>query len=138
MVLSAFEQAAGIPGDDALREVLGRSGTRWFELKEHLAERCAPLTEEWISSKNAGWSLRLKRKKRAIVYMTPCKRHFLAGFALGEKAVRAAHEAGLPDWVLEIIDAAPRYAEGRGVGIEVRTKKDLRGVEQVVAIKMAN
>ena len=34
-------------------------------------------------------------KKRTILYMTPCKGHFIVGFVLGEKTVKAAHETTL-------------------------------------------
>ncbi len=83
-----------------------------------------------------GWSLRLKQKKRAIVYLTPCAKYFLAGFALGEKAVQAAQESALPDSVLEVIENAPKYPEGRGVRLEVRTKKDCEAVKLLAGIKM--
>ena len=66
------------------------------------------------------------------------EKRFLVGFALGEKAVRAAHEAALPTSLLAVIDEAPKYAEGRGVRIEVRTKKDLDAVRKLAAVKMAN
>jgi hypothetical protein len=80
----------------------------------------------------------LKRKKRTVLYMTPGKGYFLASFALGEKAVQAAHRSGLPDSVLNIIDGARKYAEGRGVRLEVRTKKDMENIKRLAAIKMAN
>jgi hypothetical protein len=70
--------------------------------------------------------------------MTPCRGYFLASFALGEKACRAAHEAGLPSPILAIVDAAPKYAEGRGVRIPVRNQRDVNGVERLAAIKVAN
>jgi hypothetical protein len=70
--------------------------------------------------------------------MTPQKRRFLVGFALGEKAVRAAHAIPLDGSVLALIDEAPRYPEGRGVRIEVRTKKDIETVKRLAAVKMAN
>jgi hypothetical protein len=69
--------------------------------------------------------------------MVPCKGYFLASFALGEKAVKAAHESGLPAPILETIDASKKYAEGRGVRLEVRTAADLRGIEKLAMIKMA-
>ena len=53
--------------------------------------------------------------------MTPCEGYFIASFALGEKAVRAAHETDLPVSALEVIDIAKKYAEGRGVRLEVRS-----------------
>lgn len=68
----------------------------------------------------------------------PCRAFFLASFALGEKACLAAHAGGLPSCVLAVIDGAPKYAEGRGVRIPVRSKRDLEGVERLAAIKVAN
>lgn len=76
--------------------------------------------------------------ERTVLYMTPCDRHFLVGFALGEKAVNAAGTGSLPDSIMAIIDEAPKYAEGRGVRIEVRNQADLEGVKALAAIKMAN
>ena len=139
MALSAFDDKSNEPGAHDLRQVLGRSSARWDELIDHLATAQAPMETSWTyAGANWGWSLRLKRKKRTILYMTPRERHFLVGFALGEKAVAAAHEAGLPEAVLAVIDGARRYAEGRAVRLEVRTRKDLAPVERLAAIKMAN
>jgi hypothetical protein len=73
-----------------------------------------------------------------IVYLTPCAGHFLASFALGERAVRAIREAGLPAVMLSLIEAAPRYAEGRGVRIPVRTAKDVKSIRALAAIKLAS
>jgi hypothetical protein len=70
--------------------------------------------------------------------MTPCRGYFLASFALGEKAVKASHESDLPAWVLETIDTARPYAEGRGVRLEVRSERDVATVVKLATIKMAN
>ena len=122
-----------------LKNALGRTSASWDSLIAHIASEFAPLDETWsFSAAKWGWSLRLKQKKRTILYMTPCKGHFLVGFALGEKAVKAAHEATLPDSVLTVIDGAKKYAEGRAVRIEVRSKKDRDNVMKLAAIKMAN
>jgi hypothetical protein len=70
--------------------------------------------------------------------MAPCKGYFLASFALGEKAAKAAHESDLPVSVLQVIDNAKKYAEGRGVRLEVRRAEDVRNVGKLAVIKMAN
>ena len=70
--------------------------------------------------------------------MTPRKGHFLVGFVLGEKAVRAARDSDLPDSIFTTIDEARKYAEGRGVRIEIRNKKSLEATKKLAAIKMAN
>jgi hypothetical protein len=139
MALSAFDDKAAPPGDRALAQTLGRASTLWTELASGLRATYGPLVEEWnFSGKAYGWSFRLKLKKRTIVYMTPCRGYFLAGFALGEKACLAARSAGLTAAVMEIVSKAPKYAEGRGVRIPVRTRKDVDCVEKLAALKMAN
>jgi hypothetical protein len=72
------------------------------------------------------------------MYLTPCKGYFIAGFVLGEKAVRAAGEAGLDESTLSLIESARKYAEGRAVRIEVRRKRDRDQVIKLAAIKMEN
>ena len=139
MAFSAFDDKAHEPEASELQETLGRAGARWDELVTYIASEYAPLTTTWgIAGAKWGWSLRLTQKKRAVLYMTPQERYFLVGFALGEKAVRAAHAIPLDKSVLILIDEAPRYAEGRGVRIEVRTKNDIETVKRLAAVKMAN
>jgi hypothetical protein len=138
MSLSAFDNKASPPGPRVLQEMLGRTNGLWEQLRDDLQTAYGPLIEEWDFSGQAyGWSFRLKEKKRALVHMTPCRGHFLASFALGEKACRAARDARLPASILGLIDRAPKYAEGRGVRIPVRAKRDLAGVEKLAAIKAA-
>jgi len=138
MALSAFDDKAKTPEDHELEEVLDDASALWGALKASLARQHDPMDEEWVfSGKKWGWSLRLKRKKRAILYLTPCHGFFLAGFALGEKAVKAAHDSGLPAAVLATIDSAPKFAEGRGVRLEIRCADDVRNIELVAAVKMA-
>ncbi len=139
MAWSAFDDKLKQPKDDELASVLGRSSGRWVELVAQIGASFEPLTQEWtFAGKKWGWSLRLKHKKRAIVYLTPRDKHFTVGFAFGEKAVKAAHAARLPKAVLTIIDEGPKYAEGRAVRLEVWTKKDVAIVEKLAEIKMAN
>jgi len=107
-------------------------------LKSHLTSEYGPITEEWVySGKPWGWALRLKQKERAIVYLTPCKGYFYAGFAFGEKAVTAAHQSDLAVSVMSIIDSAKKYAEGRAVRVEIKNAKAVSAVKKLVSIKMA-
>lgn len=48
----------------------------------------------------------------------------------------AARRADLPKNVLKLIDEAKKYAEGRAVRLEVRTKADLAHVATIAACKM--
>ena len=97
------------------------------------------MAEKWTFSKaTSRWSVQLKGKKRAVVYLVPQAGHFLASFALGEKACATARSSGLPAAVLGVIESAPRYPEGRGVRLDVRSSEDVASVTRVAAIKMAH
>ena len=139
MALSAFDDKNLEPGPEAVAAVLGPAAELWEKFISELETRFEPLALDWIfSGKKWGWSLRLKQKKRAVVYLTPAEGFFRAGFALGQKAVDAAFESALPRTVLDTIESAPKYAEGRGIRLEVHTRKDVDGVLLLAEIKMAN
>jgi hypothetical protein len=137
MALSALDDKSQIPTESALAVVLGPAKELWDELCQALASEFPPLTEKWsYSGKPWGWSLALKRKKRTMVYLTPSEAFFYAGFALGEKAVAAARQGGLPPSVLQVIETSRKYAEGRGVRLEVHSAEDIGHVLKVAAAKM--
>ena len=138
MALSAFDDKSKRPQEEDLQVTLGSTYPQWNDLKNLITTTYAPVSVEWgFASKSTGWGLRLKCDNRAILYMTPCKGYFLASFALGEKAVKAAHESDLPASVLAVIDGAKKYAEGRGVRLEVRSAEDVRNIEKLAVVKMA-
>ena len=139
MALSAFDDKSRPPGEDELAATLGKARAAWDELIARVGARFSPLARDWgFTSKSTGWGLRLKHQERTILYMTPCRGRFLASFALGEKAVAAAHDAGLPAAILAAIDGARKYAEGRGVRLEVRSLADARNIEALAIVKMAH
>jgi hypothetical protein len=138
MALSAFDNRDAKPTPGALDDMLGRAGGRWREVVDLVADAHGPVEKEWsFAGANYGWSLRLKNGKKAIVYLTPQKGRFLASFALGEKACGAAHVSGISPAVLALIDAAPKYVEGRGVRIPVRSRRTVSDVMKLAALKMA-
>ena len=115
MALSAFDDKTVEPQAADLQAMLGRSSAAWKKLIARIEVEHAPFETTWnFSGAKWGWSLRLKQKKRTVLYMTPCERHFLVGMVLGEKAVKAARLCELPEPIMALIDDAPRYAEGRG------------------------
>jgi hypothetical protein len=133
MTSALFLEKSEAPTASALAGALGSRASLWRDLTQGIAVQHAPIAEEWVyAGKNHGWSLRLKQKKRAVVYLTPCGGGFRA------KAVRAAHESALPQAILRLVDEAPKYAEGRAVRLEVKRAADVKYVMQLAAIKMAN
>jgi hypothetical protein len=135
---NAFIGSATAPTERQLMATLGDSAALWKTLVAELKAACEIDSAQWgSSSPKLGWSLRLNRKNRIIMYLAPCKDTFLASFALGQKAVESAKESLNRD-VVRLIKLAKRYAEGTAVRIEVRSQADLETVKTLALAKCRN
>jgi hypothetical protein len=136
---NAFIGKSQPPTADELTAALGDAKVLWDKLLGELADEHNLTVQEWNSySPKAGWSLRLKLKDRNIVYLAPRTGCFLTSFVLGDKAVAAARQSGLPQSVIKTINEAKRYAEGTAVRIEMKKPKDIETIKQLAAIKLAH
>lgn len=134
---NAFVGRTTRPSDSDLEKALGRAKTLWDQLVAELAAEHDVTTREWKSySAKFGWSLRLKRGKRTIVWLAPCTGLFQVLFIFGEKALTAIRETALPAPVLRLLDEAPRYPEGTGVRFPIKAAKDIVVVKKLAAIKL--
>jgi len=139
VALTAFGDKGKQPTGEDLRSVLGKSYTAWARLIKIVSDRIPPISQVWgFTSASTGWGLRLKCRERVILYMTPREGHFLVSFALGAGAVAEAHVRQLPPAVLEAIEAAPQYAEGRGVRFEVQHAREVAALATLAEIKKAH
>jgi hypothetical protein len=136
--VNAFIGKTTRPTEAEVAAALGTTAALWKQLMNWMAEQGVGECEWNSSGVKYGWSLRLKQKKRNIVYLGPCDGCFRVAFALGDKAVAAARKSDLPKSALKIIDEAPRYAEGTGVRLMVKAEKDLGAIKKLALIKMAN
>ena len=138
MALSAFDNPDRPPTADELAAMLGPAAPCWTELVADVARHAGDLAETWHhGGPKYGWSMRLVRKDRNVVHLTPQAGTFLVGVALGEKAIAAAEAAGIASVrTLEIVAAAPKYAEGRGVRYPVASDADLAVVKELARIKL--
>jgi len=135
---NAFIGKTTMPTAAELSAVLGETTKLWAELIDSLIKEQG-LDQEWNSFKpKYGWTLLLKLKKRRIVYLGPCVGCFRASFILGDKAVAAARASNLPKRVLLLLDEAPRYPEGTGLRLLVKTARDLPAIRKLAQIKLAN
>jgi hypothetical protein len=139
MLPNAFIGKPKKPSEEELVSVLGSTKVLWDQLLAALADELDISTHEWNSySLKAGWSLKVKKDDRTILYLSPCSGSFRVSFALGDKAVKAALQSKLPPRILKIIKEAKRYAEGTAVRIEVKAAPDLAAIHKLAALKLAN
>jgi len=135
---NAFIGKTTTPTPEEVTTALAETNEIWKMLLEWFAEQ-GVAEQEWKSfSIKYGWSLRLKLKKRTIVHLSPCSGCFRAAFILGDKAVAAARKSDLARDVIKLLDEATRYAEGTGIRLVVKQKKDLAAIRKLAEIKLAN
>src|ERR1051326_6871687 len=118
---NAFIGRATKPRDADVAAALGNAKKLWDRVVAELAEEYA-LKPEWNSfSVKYGWSLRMKKKDRNIVYLGAYEGGFAAQTILGEKALAAAR-ANLP---AAVFAGAKKYPEGTAIRVEMRSAADV-------------
>ncbi len=136
---NAFAGHAKKPTETELKAVLVDSYDVWRRLVADLERELQIDVAEWHSASiKYGWSLRLQLKRRNIVYLGPRQGFFLAAFALGDKALVAVRNIGLPNHLLRLIAQSKRYPEGTAVRIEVRADEDIQIIRTLAKIKIEN
>lgn len=139
MESSTFGDKARIPTDGDLEAALGPTGRLWMSLIETLSDELPPLTGRWgFAGKAYGWSYGLRRRDRAVVYLTPLDGRFRASLAIPERAMPAALAADLPAPIRAVVASAEAYPEGRAVRFEVASDDDVAAVLTLVRIRMAS
>ena len=137
--LGAFGDKARQPTAAELTKVLGPAAPAWSALIGHIHRTYPQTVEQWnFASAKFGWSLRLRKADRVVLYLIPQAGRFLVGIVLGAKAVTAARIAALPARVLAAIEEAPRFAEGTGLRLPVEREGDLPAIHTLTALKMAS
>jgi hypothetical protein len=77
-----------------------------------------------------------KRKKRTVCYLFPETAQFTVAFVFGGKAVEAARGSKLPKAILQSIEDARPYAEGRGFYVVCKKPADLKHLVTLTTLKM--
>jgi len=137
MLPNAFIDKRDEPTEDDLAAALGPAKEMWDLLLARLAEDCGIVVREWNSySPKSGWALRLKVKKRNILYLAPCRGGLRVAFVLGDKAVEAARHSKLPAKVVKIVAEGKRYPEGTAVRMDVTRAQDIAAIVKLASIKL--
>jgi len=139
MASSIFDDKNIKPNDEMLSEVLGETYKIWNEIKNHLISEYGDLIEEWkFYGKKSGWILKTLRKKRNLFFFLPVKDYFKITFVFGDKAVAEIEQSDLPEHIKVTLRNARKYAEGRGIQIEVKSSDEIEIIRKLVEIKINN
>lgn len=126
------------PTEAEMQDKLDGSYEIWKFIESHVLGENPILIAEWnFGGKKFGWNFRIKDKKRAIIYMLPREGFFKVAFVFGDKAFEAVMQSSVLEQIKNDLASAKKYAEGRGVRIEVKGKSVVDDILQLVGIKQA-
>ena len=126
------------PTDKDLCNKLGAKYELWNRIYNMVFSKYPGGLAEWnYPGKNYGWGFRIKDKKRAIIYLLPRDQYFKVAFVFGDKAVKEIMESKVSDEIKLSISEATKYAEGRGIRIDVKDDSILFDIERLIDIKLS-
>jgi hypothetical protein len=139
MSASIFDDKSAPPDEMRLKTALGKSAVLLKTIRDHITENYGDVADEWkFYNAKSGWTLKLLLKKRNLFFLTPLANSFRVAFVFGDKAVAAVERSNLPPSIIETLKNARKYAEGRGLQIEVKTAADAENIKKLIDIKIEN
>jgi hypothetical protein len=139
MERSVFKDKSAKPDAIRLIKAIGDTAKSWEAIKKHIEDIYGAVNEEWkFYGASSGWTLKTLLKKRNLFFLVPLKGYFRVAFVFGDKAVGAVEKSDLPKDLIETLRNARKYAEGRGIRVEVRSLKDAESVMRLIDIKIRN
>jgi hypothetical protein len=139
MATSVFSDKSQKPDDEKLSEALGKTYKYWEEIKSSLEKEFGELVVDWKHyGPKSGWILKLFYKKRNLFFMNPQQNFFVIAFVFGDKAVAEVEKSDLPKELIDELVKAKKYAEGRGIRLEIKKHETVKHVLQLVRIKISN
>ena len=139
MSANVFIDKLAKPDDQALVRALGKTYPLWAEIEKHIATTLGESIEERkYYGMKSGWTMKTLYKKRNLFFFTSFQGYFRIAFVFGDRAVAEILKSDLPKALIEEVTNAKKYAEGRGLRIDVKTPRDVESVKKLIAIKVTN
>lgn len=137
--ISVFTNKETKPSKQDLAEKLGSTYELWVELENFVFEKYPNGLAEWnYPGIKYGWSYRIKDKKRAIIYLLPRDKYFKAAFVFGQKATDIVLESSVSSNIKIELSQAKKYAEGRGIRVDIKNDSIISYIKMLIEIKLAN
>ena len=134
-----FKDKGRPPDNDIVAVTLGSNYINFSDLKTHIFQHFAEIREEWkYYGQKYGWQLKMFYKKRNLLFIIPAKSYFRVVFIFGNRAVEEIEKAEISPELKQRLRSARKYAEGRGLSIEVKDNTYLEDIKKLIEIKRKN
>ena len=125
------------PNEVRIKEILKDKYLVLEDIRKFIRDNIGETIEEWkyYGVKN-GWVLKTFLKKRNLFFIGIYDNCFRISFVFGEKAVQSALESDISEELKKTLFEARKYAEGRGLSLEIFDNKHLEDIKKLIRIKV--
>jgi len=109
----------------------------WKEVVEFLRERYSAKEDFLFYGEKYGWALRFRKGGKALASVYPTPGGFTVQVVLPAKDVEKSESLKLGRHVRQIIAKAHPYPEGRWLFVPIKSAKDVRDIQELIALKAA-
>jgi hypothetical protein len=136
--ISIFTDKTVIPTKQKLKDALGSKADLLKKIEDFVFDAYPDGLADWnFPGKKYGWSYRIKDKKRAIIYFLPREGYFKVAFVFGQRAFDQIIDSDISGKIKDELAGAKKFAEDRGISIDVRDSDILQDIFTLVGIKLA-
>ena len=134
-----FVEKNSKPDDRLMSEKIGKTFQYLQEIRKFIKENFGTTTEEWkFYGQKYGWQLKTFLKKRNLFFIIPFESFFKIVFIFGDRAVEQIKKSDIADNLKNEVINAKKYAEGRGLSIEVYNDSHISDIKELIDIKISN
>ncbi len=139
MSASIYGEKLAHPTDEMLTIDLGETRKYFDEIAGCIEYQYGHFRSEWkYYGQKIGWLLKMYHHDRNVLFVIPGKRYFRASFTFGAAAVAEVLDGELPDAIKDDLSRAKKYAEGRTIQVEVKSKADVSVILELIRVKLTH
>jgi hypothetical protein len=137
MSVGLFTDKNHRPTEAEILEAVGPRLSTWQELIHFIRENYRVEEEfKFLYGEKYGWGLRFATKGKLLTSLYPVQSGFTVQIILRPEAVEKAQRMKMGKNVRKSIARAKPWPEGRWLFIPVESEKDLRNVQQLLALRV--
>jgi len=135
MSISVFSDKEHQPAPQEISDALGARRPLWEKLTQFISNNYQMPGELSYGGKNYGWNVWYRRSGKTLLSLYPQRNSFVAQIVLGNDQARQALDLRLGKNARKVLEETPQLHDGCWLFIKVRTKKDVKDIQQLLQVK---
>lgn len=123
------------PSEDEAFTSLAQSRALWDEIVLFIENHYRTKKTYKFYGKNYGWALQFSKSGKALVSLYPAEGEFVAQVILNKDQCEEALKSGIGDEIRDLIRLTPEIHEGKWIFIGIKTKKDVKDIENLISVR---